>query len=134
MVDPVPEANSAINLKTLLLVYSLCSLLSVVITAILGFWTSMISLVISVLIFGFNLWGWIWSTELVFRSISGEKTSKLVQFFATLKFFLFLGSILLIFLAFGWVPVLVGNTLIVLSVLITTLLFGIYQNKDKSDG
>jgi len=134
MVDPVPKTNSAINLRTVLLVYGIFSVIGIVIFAILGYWSSIVPIVISIVTFGFNLWGWIWSAQLVFNEVSGEKTSKIVQFFATLKFFIFLGSILLIFLAFGWVPVLVGNTIIVLSVLFTTLLFGIFQQEDVSDG
>ena len=132
MVGPISEQNSGINLNTLLVVYCIFSMLSLIVIGWMGHW-SIIPMILTIVIFGLNLWAWIWSVQLIFNEASGLKSSKIVQFFASLKFFIFIGSILLIFLAFGWVPVLVGNTIIVLSVLLTTLIFAIHQPQDVSD-
>lgn len=88
-----------------------------------------VGMVIAVIVFGFNLWGGIWAAKIVVGISQNTDSSGLLQFLVGLKFFLFISSIIVIFLAFGWVPVLVGNSLIILTVIFTTLYYAIYPKE-----
>ena len=92
-----------------------------------------IGLVITIFIFGINLWGAFGIAKLVVETLKGTATSGLMQFLTGLKFFFFLTSILLIFLAFGWVSVLIGNSLAVISLLTTTAYFAVSLKEDSSN-
>lgn len=82
-------------------------------------------------IFGLNLWGGIWAVKIVVDVIRNPESGGILQFLVGLKFFLFILSIVVIFLAFGWIPVLLSNTLIVVTILSTTLYFTIYPEEDE---
>ena len=88
------------------------------------------SILITNVIFGLNLWGGIWIIQIVLEAIKNPESGSILQFFVGLKFFLFILSIIVIFLAFGWVPVLVSNSLIILTIILTTLYFEIYPEED----
>ena len=81
-------------------------------------------------IFGLNLWGGIWVVRVVVDVLRNPDSGGVLQFLVGLKFFLFISSIIVIFLAFGWVPVLLGNTLIVVTMILTALYFAIYPEED----
>ena len=88
--------------------------------------------VIALVVFGVNLWGGIWSARVVVNSAKAPDGGDggILQMFVGLKFFLFISSIIVIFLAFGWVPVLISNSLIILTVVFTTLYYAIFPEED----
>lgn len=89
-----------------------------------------IAMGITNIIFGLNLWGAIWAVRVVVNAIQNPESVGVLQFLVGLKFFLFISSIIAIFLAFGWVPVLLSNTLIIVTIILTTLYFAIYPEED----
>ena len=111
-------------------VYTPLAILSCVISGVLYGWKVSGSILITNVIFGLNLWGGIWVLEIVLEAIKNPESGSVLQFFVGLKFFIFISSIIVIFLAFGWVPVLLSNSLIILTIILTTLYFAIYPEED----
>jgi len=86
----------------------------------------------SLVVFGINLRLIIFSVDSMVSAYQsqGHAGITLVSF---LRFFFFMVFILLIFLAFGWVPVLIGNSISVGTILATTLIHSIFSinNNEK---
>lgn len=86
----------------------------------------------SLVVFGINFRLIIFSVDSMVNAyqIQGHAGITLISF---LRFFFFMVFILLIFLAFGWVPVLIGNSISVGTILVTTLIHSIFSvnNNDK---
>lgn len=87
-------------------------------------------IMIALCVFGGNLY-WIFkSTSIFLEACKNEQTSQSGGFLSSIRFFVFIVSILFILLAFGWVPVLIGNSLIVCTLLGTTLFSYYLDTKD----
>jgi len=92
---------------------------------------SMVGMTLSLCVFGINLY-WISTAVYTFlESCKGEEPGNILGFLSSIRIFAFLGVILCILFAFGWVPVLIGNNLIVCSLLVTSLFFDNHDTKDQ---
>ena len=74
-----------------------------------------ISLMITSTVFIVNLWGWIWSSRIVLNSSAQNPQEKGKIALIFMKSLLFFPALFVIFLAFGVLPVLISNSIIVLS-------------------
>ena len=92
---------------------------------------STLGIAISLCVFGINLY-WLSTAVYTFlESCKGEDTGNILGFLSSIRIFAFLGVILCILFAFGWVPVLIGNNLIVCSLLVTSLFLDNHDTKDQ---
>ena len=90
-----------------------------------------VGLSLTLIIFGGNLYWLSKSVEALLKSYKGEETSTLFRFFSSFRILIFLLSIFCILVAFGWVPVLVGNSLVVSTLLGSALVFEHLDRKDN---
>jgi hypothetical protein len=87
-------------------------------------------IMIALCVFGGNLYWISKSTSIFLEACKNEQTSQSGGFLSSIRFFVFIVSILFILLVFGWVPVLIGNSLIVCTLLGTTLFSYYLDTKD----
>ena len=80
-----------------------------------------VQIFISGIIFYLNLFGWIWSSKIVVGLQNNRGNSVILTILSAMRVVLFFTCIIGILLAFGVVPVLIGNSIIVVSLLGTTL-------------
>ncbi len=112
--------------------YIVVSLLLLMILGVLDDPDFVLGTAFSLVVFGINLRLIIFSVDSMVTAYQtqGHAGITLVSF---LRFFFFVLFILLIFLAFGWVPVLIGNSISVGTILATTLIHSIFSinNNEK---
>ena len=82
-----------------------------------------VQILVSGIIFFMNLLGWVWSGKIVLGYQNNQGNSVLMTIFSAMRFLLFVTSLIGILLAFGVVPVLIGNSIIVVSLLGTAFYF-----------
>lgn len=78
---------------------------------------------LSGIIFYLNLFGWIWSSKIVVNLQDNRGNSVILTVLSAMRVVLFFACIMGILLAFGVVPVLIGNSIIVVSLLSTTFYY-----------
>lgn len=76
-----------------------------------------LGLVLSLVVFGGNLYWISRSVDAFLQSCKGDESSNVLGFLSSFRILIFLLSIFGILVAFGWVPVLIGNSLVVCTLL-----------------
>ena len=112
-------------------VYSFLSTVIVFLSLFWGDQETTVGIVLSLFIFGGNLYWISRSVDAFLTSCKGEKTSSILGFLSSFRILIFLLSIFGILVAFGWVPVLIGNSLVVCTLLGSALAFEHLDRKDK---
>ena len=92
-----------------------------------------VGLAISLFIFGGNLYWITKSVDSFLESCKGGQTGSVFGFISSFRILFFLLAIFGILLAFGWVPVLIGNSLVVCTLLGSALTFEHLDRKDNID-
>ncbi len=90
-----------------------------------------LGLVSSLFVFGANIYWISRSVDAFLQSCKVDGSSNAVGFLFSFRILIFLLSILVILVAFGWVPVLVGNSLVVCTLLGSALAFEHLDRKDN---
>ena len=90
-----------------------------------------LGLVLSLLVFGGNLYWISRSVDAFLQSCKGDQSSNVLGFLSSFRILIFLLSIFGILVAFGWVPVLIGNSLVVCTLLGSALAFEHLDRKDN---
>ena len=111
-------------------VYAVSSILTVLVSV---YWSDndlTVGLVWSLIVFGINLYWMSKAVDALLKPYRGEETSPIFLFFSNFRIIIFLLSIFAILVAFGWVPVLVGNSLVVSTLLGSAL---VYEHLDRKD-
>lgn len=111
-------------------VYAVLSVLTVLASL---YWSDddlTVGLVWSLIVFGVNLYWMSKAVDALLKPYRGEETSPVFLFFSNFRILIFLLSIFAILVAFGWVPVLVGNSLVVSTLLGSAL---VYEHLDRKD-
>ena len=90
-----------------------------------------LGLVSSLFVFGANIYWMSRSVDAFLQSCKVGGSSNAVGFLFSFRILIFLLSILVILVAFGWVPVLVGNSLVVCTLLGSALAFEHLDRKDN---
>ena len=88
-----------------------------------------LGLVLSLVVFGGNLYWISRSVEAFLQSCKGDESSNVLGFLSSFRILIFLLSIFGILVAFGWVPVLIGNSLVVCTLLGSALVFEYLDKK-----
>ena len=114
--------------------YLLLSTCTVAAYAYMTDWWATLGLIGTLAAFGLNAHWLTAAVSTTLKQYKNEETKGSENFIASVRFFAFLVAIIVILLAFGWVPVLVGNSLSVCTFLGTALLSNNYQTRDNSDG
>ena len=89
-----------------------------------------LGLVLSLMVFGGNLYWISRSVDAFLQSCKGDQSSNVLGFLSSFRILIFLLSIFGILVAFGWVPVLIGNSLVVCTLLGSALVFEHLDRKD----
>ena len=89
-----------------------------------------LGLVLSLMVFGGNLYWISRSVDAFLQSCRGDQSSNVLGFLSSFRILIFLLSIFGILVAFGWVPVLIGNSLVVCTLLGSALVFEHLDRKD----
>ena len=89
-----------------------------------------LGLVLSLFVFGGNLYWISRSVDGFLQSCKGDQSSNFLGFLSSFRILIFLLSIFGILVAFGWVPVLIGNSLVVCTLLGSALAFEHLDRKD----
>ena len=89
-----------------------------------------LGLVLSLSVFGGNLYWISRSVDGFLQSCKGDQSSNFLGFLSSFRILIFLLSIFGILVAFGWVPVLIGNSLVVCTLLGSALVFEHLDRKD----
>ena len=88
-----------------------------------------LGLVLSLVVFGGNLYWISRSVDAFLQSCKGDESSNVLGFLSSFRILIFLLSIFGILVAFGWVPVLIGNSLVVCTLLGSALALEYLDNK-----
>ena len=88
-------------------------------------------LICSLIAFGINFYWMAKAVDALLKPFRGQETSPLFLFLSNFRILIFLGSIFAILVAFGWVPVLVGISLVVSTLLGSALVFEHLDRKDN---
>ena len=88
-----------------------------------------LGLVLSLVVFGGNLYWTSMSVDAFLQSCKGDESSNVLGFLSSFRILIFLLSIFGILVAFGWVPVLIGNSLVVCTLLGSALAFEYLDKK-----
>ena len=88
-----------------------------------------LGLVLFLVVFGGNLYWTSMSVDAFLQSCKGDESSNVLGFLSSFRILIFLLSIFGILVAFGWVPVLIGNSLVVCTLLGSALAFEYLDKK-----
>jgi hypothetical protein len=82
-----------------------------------------LGVLVSSILLSLNLWGWIWMIKQTILIMKNGGSNAVLTLFSTMKFVMLMTSLLAIMFFFGTAVVAVSNTIIVLTLLMSTFYF-----------